>query len=46
MLALAIGGALDGVVAEWISDPGLDLDVAATELETAILLVIRVPGNS
>lgn len=46
VLALAIGGALDGVVAEWISDPGLDLDAAATELETAVLLAIRAPGNS
>jgi len=42
VLTLAIGGALDGVVAEWISDPGLDLDADAAELETAI----RAPGNS
>lgn len=46
MLALVIGGALDGVVAEWVGGLGLDLDAAAAELETAILLAIRAPGNS
>ncbi|WP_232666177.1 TetR/AcrR family transcriptional regulator [Pseudonocardia sp. TRM90224] len=41
VMALAIGGALDGVVAEWIADPTFDLDAAATELQTAVLLALR-----
>ncbi len=45
VLALVIGGALDGVVAEWIGDPGLDLDAAAAELETAVLLAVRSTGE-
>jgi AcrR family transcriptional regulator len=40
-LALVIGGALDGVVAEWVGDRSLDLDTAAAELETAVLLAVR-----
>jgi hypothetical protein len=43
-LALVIGGALDGVVAEWVGDRGLDLDAATTELETAVLLAVRAGG--
>ncbi|MFM9371476.1 TetR/AcrR family transcriptional regulator [Streptomyces sp. Da 82-17] len=31
-VALAVGGAIDGVVAAWLSDPDLDLDAAADEL--------------
>jgi len=42
-LALMINGALDGVVAEWIGTPDLDLDDAAAELETAVLLAVRAP---
>lgn len=41
VLAIAIGGALDAVVAEWITDPAMDLDAAAAELETAVLAAIR-----
>ncbi|MGI9004183.1 MAG: TetR/AcrR family transcriptional regulator [Pseudonocardia sp.] len=41
VMALAIGGAIDGVVAEWLADPDLDLDAAADELETAVLLATR-----
>ena len=44
-LALMINGALDGVVAEWIGAPDLDLDAAAAELETAVLLAVRSPGK-
>jgi TetR/AcrR family transcriptional regulator len=44
-LALVIGGALDGVVAEWVGDRGLDLDAAAAELETAVLLAVRAEGS-
>ena len=40
-LALMINGALDGVVAEWIGTAELDLDLAAAELETAVLLAVR-----
>lgn len=40
-----INGALDGVVAEWIGAPDLDLDTAAAELETAVLLAVRSPGK-
>jgi AcrR family transcriptional regulator len=43
-LALVIGGALDGVVAEWVGDRGLDLDAATAELETAVLLAVRAGG--
>lgn len=40
-LALMINGALDAVVAEWIGAPDLDLDTAAAELETAVLLAVK-----
>lgn len=40
-LALVINGALDAVVAEWIGSPDLDLDTAAAELETAVLLAVE-----
>ena len=40
-LAVLINGALDGVVADWITTPDLDLDAAATELETAVLLAVK-----
>ena len=36
-----INGALDAVVADWIGTPGLDLDTAAAELETAVLLAVK-----
>ncbi|MFC4949971.1 TetR/AcrR family transcriptional regulator [Pseudonocardia sp. GCM10023141] len=41
VLALAIGGALDGVVGEWIADPAFDLDAAAAELVGSVLRAIR-----
>ncbi|MER5970174.1 TetR/AcrR family transcriptional regulator [Streptomyces sp. NPDC002055] len=41
VVALAIGGAIDGVVAHWLSDPGLDLDAAADELEVFTLHAIE-----
>jgi AcrR family transcriptional regulator len=40
-LALMINGALDAVVAEWIGAPDLDLDTAAAELETAVLMAVK-----
>jgi AcrR family transcriptional regulator len=40
-LALMINGALDAVVAEWIAAPDLDLDTAAVELETAVLMAVK-----
>lgn len=40
-LALMINGAVDAVVAEWITAPDLDLDTAAAELETAVLLAVK-----
>ncbi|GAA5700309.1 TetR family transcriptional regulator [Streptomyces avermitilis] len=39
--SLAIGGAIDGVVAHWLSHPELDLDAAADELETFTLNAIE-----
>jgi AcrR family transcriptional regulator len=39
-MALMINGALDGVVAEWVGDPGFDLDAAAAELEAGVLLAV------
>ncbi|MDQ3987638.1 MAG: TetR/AcrR family transcriptional regulator [Actinomycetota bacterium] len=41
VMALAIGGAIDGIVAHWLADPDLDLDAAADELETIVLLATR-----
>jgi TetR/AcrR family transcriptional regulator len=41
-LALMINGAIDGVVAEWIGTP--DLDLYAAELETAMLLAVGATG--
>lgn len=40
-VALAIGGAIDGVIAHWLAHPELDLDAAADELETFILRAIE-----
>jgi hypothetical protein len=40
-LALMINGSLDAVVAEWIAAPDLDLDTAAAELETAVLMAVK-----
>lgn len=39
-VALAIGGAIDGVISHWLAHPGLDLDAAAEELETFTLHAI------
>ncbi|MCK7626371.1 TetR/AcrR family transcriptional regulator [Streptomyces sp. RS10V-4] len=36
-VALAIGGAIDGVIGHWLVHPDLDLDAAAAELETFTL---------
>ncbi|MFG2222393.1 TetR/AcrR family transcriptional regulator [Streptomyces sp. NPDC048644] len=40
-VALAIGGAIDGVIAHWLVHPDLDLDAAADELETFTLCAIE-----
>lgn len=45
VMALAIGGALDAVVARWLIDPELDLTAASTELESTILRAIHDPGH-
>lgn len=42
-VAVMIGAGLDGIVAEWLGDPGFDLGAAAVELETALLLAVRAP---
>jgi TetR/AcrR family transcriptional regulator len=39
-VALAIGGAIDGVIAHWLAHPELDLDAAADELEAFTLNAI------
>ncbi|MFB7630943.1 TetR/AcrR family transcriptional regulator [Streptomyces sp. NPDC056149] len=36
-VALAIGGAIDGLIGHWLAHPDLDLDAAAAELETFTL---------
>ncbi|MFD0166669.1 TetR/AcrR family transcriptional regulator [Streptomyces decoyicus] len=40
-VALAIGGAIDGVIAHWLVHPELDLDAAAVELEEFTLHAIE-----
>ncbi|AZS75729.1 TetR family transcriptional regulator [Streptomyces lydicus] len=40
-VALAIGGAIDGVIAHWLAHPELDLDAAAAELEEFTLNAIE-----
>ncbi|MEV6670255.1 TetR/AcrR family transcriptional regulator [Streptomyces sp. NPDC051162] len=40
-VALAIGGAIDGVISHWLAHPDFDLDAAADELETFALAAIR-----
>ncbi|MFI9045755.1 TetR/AcrR family transcriptional regulator [Streptomyces sp. NPDC053427] len=40
-MALAIGGAIDGVIAHWLVHPELDLDAATAELETFTLNAIE-----
>ncbi|MEU9113571.1 TetR/AcrR family transcriptional regulator [Streptomyces sp. NPDC048483] len=40
-VALAIGGAIDGVIAHWLVHPELDLDAATDELETFTLNAIE-----
>ncbi|QHC24152.1 TetR/AcrR family transcriptional regulator [Streptomyces sp. GS7] len=39
-VALAIGGAIDGVIGHWLAHPDLDLHAAAAELETFTLNAI------
>ncbi|WP_431041046.1 TetR/AcrR family transcriptional regulator [Streptomyces sp. P1-3] len=39
--ALAVGGAIDGVIAHWLAHPDLDLDAAADELETFTLNAVE-----
>ncbi|MFE1175342.1 TetR/AcrR family transcriptional regulator [Streptomyces sp. NPDC058773] len=43
-VALAIGGAIDGVIAHWLAHPDLDLDAAAGELEQFTLNAIERRG--
>ncbi|MGW3012427.1 TetR/AcrR family transcriptional regulator [Streptomyces sp. NPDC001219] len=43
-VALAIGGAIDGVIAHWLAHPELDLDAAAVELEEFTLHAIERRG--
>ncbi|MFB6435448.1 TetR/AcrR family transcriptional regulator [Streptomyces sp. NPDC056411] len=43
-VALAIGGAIDGVIAHWLVHPDLDLDAAADELERFTLHAIERPA--
>ncbi|WP_058043366.1 TetR/AcrR family transcriptional regulator [Streptomyces roseifaciens] len=43
-VALAIGGAIDGVVAHWLADPDVDLGAAAEELVTFTLHAVRAPA--
>ncbi|MEU9124521.1 TetR/AcrR family transcriptional regulator [Streptomyces sp. NPDC048506] len=40
-MALAIGGAIDGVIAHWLAHPEFDLDPAAAELEEFTLNAIE-----
>jgi len=40
-IALAVGGAIDGVVSHWLAHPELDLDAAADELVTFALNAIE-----
>lgn len=39
-VALAVGGAIDNLVSQWLVDPRLDLDAAAAELETFVLRAV------
>ncbi|MFE1774619.1 TetR/AcrR family transcriptional regulator [Streptomyces sp. NPDC059008] len=43
-IALAIGGAIDGVIAHWLAHPELDLDAAAAELVEFTLHAIEPRG--
>ncbi|MGW0731652.1 TetR/AcrR family transcriptional regulator [Streptomyces sp. NPDC002851] len=42
VVALAIGGAIDGVIAQWLAHPELDLDAAAEELEAFTVRAIAL----
>ncbi|MFB7992560.1 TetR/AcrR family transcriptional regulator [Streptomyces sp. NPDC056002] len=42
-VALAVGGAIEGVVSHWLTRPAFDLDAAASELETFTLHAIERP---
>lgn len=42
VVALAIGGAIDGVIAQWLAHPELDLDAAVGELETFTVRAIAL----
>ncbi|MET9293925.1 TetR/AcrR family transcriptional regulator [Streptomyces sp. NPDC003077] len=44
-VALAIGGAIDGVISHWLAHPELDLDAAADELETFTRYAIEHRGG-
>ncbi|MEU7576210.1 TetR/AcrR family transcriptional regulator [Streptomyces sp. NPDC041068] len=47
-IALAVGGAIDGVIGQWLAHPELDLDAAADELERFTLYAIEkrdTPGE-
>ncbi|MEU7644736.1 TetR/AcrR family transcriptional regulator [Streptomyces huasconensis] len=43
-IALAIGGAIDGVIGQWLAHPELDLDAAADELVTFTLYAVERRG--
>lgn len=43
-VALAIGGAIDGVISHWLAHPELDLDAAAAELVEFTLRAIEPRG--
>ncbi|MFE6756416.1 TetR/AcrR family transcriptional regulator [Streptomyces sp. NPDC057684] len=43
VVALAVGGAIEGVVSRWLTQPEFDLDAAASELETFTLYAIERP---
>ncbi|GAA2800984.1 TetR/AcrR family transcriptional regulator [Saccharopolyspora taberi] len=43
-VSLAVGGAIDGVISQWLADPDLDLAAAADELEVFVLNGVRKPG--
>ncbi|MFF7726884.1 TetR/AcrR family transcriptional regulator [Streptomyces sp. NPDC008001] len=41
VMALAVGGAIDGVVSHWLADPEMDLGAAADELVAFTLNAVR-----
>lgn len=41
VMALVIGGAMDGVLVHWLTDPAFDLAAATDELVTSVRLAVR-----